>query len=664
MKKVWVILVLALSAVLPLAAQNNPYEIDDECYGYFTQADLAVGDIRSDVFETANAKLLETAIAKKDEKARTLYYVEALKRCTRMGRAADISERLQWNTSVDAAHRNLKKVAKETGYVQYYYYSYDLCQTYYFNTGQRMRAFDLLDEMIVLSEQEGDEYGMWQAVRFLSLLYQQQGDIFNTRKSLKRGLQIYETTEDPAIRRQSVARMYCDLADTYDIDTDSARLFYRRAWENSRQDLDTLRCTFYDALCAAFDQDRKGYRSARDYCLKHPSFASLYPTGAACFRSVDDILDHREPPLERLDSISNSKQRHFLGRLAYSCGLLNSAYLLTMAEYSNSQSNLARTNDSRVGELSSQWEKTRMTADLEAKSQEVERVTRMLMVLLTVLLLGALLFSWIHIRHLRKAQKQDEARIEELKEANEKVRQADAAKTRFVQNMSHEVRTPLNAIVGFSQLLTLPDGTFPAEEKEEFAGHIVNNTKMLTMLLDDILNASAMDSGSYRITYETGEVNFICEAAISSAEHRLQPGVTMSYEPESPGPHNFTTDPRRVQQILINLLTNACKHTQSGEIKLSSSLTAKPGWVTFAVTDTGPGVPAEKAEAIFDRFTKLNEFVQGTGLGLSICRDIAGRMGAKVYLDTSYTKGGARFVFEVPLAPPQVTDTLQRNKQH
>lgn len=106
-----------------------------------------------------------------------------------------------------------------------------------------------------------------------------------------------------------------------------------------------------------------------------------------------------------------------------------------------------------------------------------------------------------------------------------------------------------------------------------------------------------------------------------------------------------------MQQVLINLLTNACKHTSQGSIVLSSSLDEHPGMVTYAVTDTGTGVPPEMEEVIFERFRKLDSFVQGTGLGLSICRDIATRMGAKVYLDTIYTGGGARFVFEVPVTP-------------
>lgn len=643
---------LLLAAVLPLAAQDNPYEIDNECYTYYQQAEQSVADVGSDTFEKANEKLLETALAKKDEKARTLYYVEQLKRASRMGRAAPETERLRCNAEVDAAQRNLMEVAKQTGYIQYYYYSFDLAQTYYYNTGQSLRAFALLNDMIRLSEQDNDEYGMWQALRYLAMLYQSHNDIVNTRAYLKRCLMMYETTSDETIRRQTVARMYCDLADTYDIGTDSARIYYHRAWDSAKQDLDTLRCTFYDALQSAFDEDMPRYRKARDFCFAHPSFQSIIRSGDACLRSVDDILARREPPTARLDSVQTTKQRHYLGRLAYKYELLNVAYNLTYSEASNARSQLSSANSARLDELSSQWEKSRMSADLARQSDEIARITRLVLILLIAFLLTGLFFSWLHVRNLRRDQKRDERRIEELKQANEKVRLADAAKTRFVQNMSHEVRTPLNAIVGFSQLLSLPDGSFPEEEKEEFASHIINNSKMLTMLLDDILSTSSMDSGNYRINYEDGEVNYICEAAISSAEHRLQPGVVMRYEPEGDGaPFNFRTDPRRVQQILINLLTNACKHTAKGEIVLSSSLTALPGYVRFTVTDTGTGVPADQAEAIFNRFTKLNEFVQGTGLGLSICRDIAGRMGAKVFLDTTYTAGGARFILDVPVTP-------------
>lgn len=339
----------------------------------------------------------------------------------------------------------------------------------------------------------------------------------------------------------------------------------------------------------------------------------------------------------------------FIANIAENHGFKDEAFYVEKLLVKWYEQLFASSNREHISEFDSQLGNYLLHVELDNKDRELAHIYRRMSYLLIAVLGAAVLFLLIHqfslLRHNRR-----------LKEANQKVMMADAAKTRFVQNMSHEVRTPLNAIVGFSQLLSLPDGSFTDQEKEEFSGHIINNSKMLTMLLDDILNASAMDSNQYKITLEDSELHFICQSAISSTEHRLQPGVTMTYEPESAEPFNFRTDPRRVQQILINLLTNACKHTQSGSIVLSTSLTAEPGYVTFAVTDTGTGVPPEQAEKIFERFTKLNDFVQGTGLGLSICRDIAGLMGAKVYLDTTWEGPGSRFILSVPVNPSAETN--------
>lgn len=220
-------------------------------------------------------------------------------------------------------------------------------------------------------------------------------------------------------------------------------------------------------------------------------------------------------------------------------------------------------------------------------------------------------------------------------------------KTMFVQNMSHEIRTPLNAIVGFSQLLALPDGVISEEEKSKYGEYIMTNSNMLTMLVDDILNLSDVESGNYRVTLSKAKCNAPVEAAMKTAELRVPAGVKMYFTTEVDDDYEIMTDVHRVQQVLVNYITNACKHTKEGEIHIHCSIKERPGYITYSVTDTGEGIPEEKAEEIFERFTKLNAFAQGTGLGLSICRMIAAKLNGVVKLDTSY-KNGARFIFQIP----------------
>lgn len=224
---------------------------------------------------------------------------------------------------------------------------------------------------------------------------------------------------------------------------------------------------------------------------------------------------------------------------------------------------------------------------------------------------------------------------------------ANKAKTRFLQNMSHEIRTPLNAMFGFSQLLGMPDGSWTDEEKEGYNAYIYNSYNMMDMLISDILDIADSDHGNYQININDVHVNSVCEFAMMAVEFRRNGAVEMKFTTEVDNNFVIQSDARRIQQVLVNYLTNACKNTMQGSIHLHCSTTEKPGMITFSVTDTGKGVPPEKADQIFGRFTKLDQHVQGSGLGLNICQTIATKMKGEVYLDTTYTRG-ARFVFAIP----------------
>jgi signal transduction histidine kinase len=229
--------------------------------------------------------------------------------------------------------------------------------------------------------------------------------------------------------------------------------------------------------------------------------------------------------------------------------------------------------------------------------------------------------------------------------AKKEAEKANKMKSLFIQNMSHEIRTPLNAIIGFTDLMNDPESDLKNSEKEEFTKLVHQNGTLLATLINDILDLSKLESGTYEIKRVNASALEICRQAAASVMSRTRNDVVLSFDSNVKNV-TFETDPQRVAQVLINLLTNACKCTEHGSIKLAYVTDNQN--IYFSVTDTGCGVPVKDAERIFDRFEKLDKFKQGTGLGLNICRQIANLLGGKIYVDTSYA-GGARFVFEHPL---------------
>ena len=247
-----------------------------------------------------------------------------------------------------------------------------------------------------------------------------------------------------------------------------------------------------------------------------------------------------------------------------------------------------------------------------------------------------------------EAEQTNAQQQKELKAARIKAEESDRLKSAFLANMSHEIRTPLNAIVGFSQLLSNPDLPLEDEEKLEFSSLVQHNSELLTTLVNDILDLSALESGKYTMNLTSCHCNEMCRLILSTVMDRKAEGVKLYYTSEVADDFQITTDEQRLQQVLINFLTNAEKHTEKGEIHLHCSLTEYPDRITFSVSDTGPGIPADKMDSVFERFKKLDEFKQGSGLGLNICRTIAERLHGEVKVDKSYTNG-ARFLLILPL---------------
>ena len=232
---------------------------------------------------------------------------------------------------------------------------------------------------------------------------------------------------------------------------------------------------------------------------------------------------------------------------------------------------------------------------------------------------------------------------ERLKQETERANDSGRLKSVFMANMTHEIRTPLNSIVGFSDVLPMLSSQ---EEKQEIIRVIMNNCDMLMRLINDILAISSLDTGGIHL--EPAETDFaksfddICE---SLKERVQEPGV--AFIKDNPYTSFITIiDNARIQQVITNFVTNAVKYTHQGHIK--AGYRYEDGQLYLYCEDTGAGIPKEHQAKIFDRFVKLNDYVQGTGLGLSICKAIADACHGEIGVESEGDGHGSTFWMKIP----------------
>jgi len=236
---------------------------------------------------------------------------------------------------------------------------------------------------------------------------------------------------------------------------------------------------------------------------------------------------------------------------------------------------------------------------------------------------------------------------EQLKRETERANDSGHQKSVFLANMTHEIRTPLNAIVGFSDLLQAIE---TPDEKREMIRIIHNNCDMLLRLIDDILVLSNVDANAMQIRPE--EVDFAAEFSdiCQSLAQRVQ-NPAVEFLCDNPCPSLMVCiDKRRIQQVITNFVTNAVKYTQQGHIRVGYRQEERQGRQGLYVycEDTGAGIPEDQQSRVFERFVKLNDFIQGTGLGLSICKAIIERSQGEIGLESEFGKGST-FWFWIPV---------------
>ena len=227
-------------------------------------------------------------------------------------------------------------------------------------------------------------------------------------------------------------------------------------------------------------------------------------------------------------------------------------------------------------------------------------------------------------------------------EARIRAEESDRLKSAFLANMSHEIRTPLNAIVGFAKLIGEVE---TEEEKQQFIDIIDVNSELLLQLINDILDISKIEAGTFEFNYGRVDVNRMCEEAVRSLRLKVQDKPVELLFGDHEEQCRIVGDKNRLLQVITNFINNAVKFTEQGSITLGYRREA--GDLLFYVEDTGKGISEEHLRTVFDRFVKLNSFAQGTGLGLSISKSIVEQMGGHIGVESEEGRG-SRFWFTIP----------------
>ncbi|MEM6558139.1 MAG: ATP-binding protein, partial [Pseudomonadota bacterium] len=239
-----------------------------------------------------------------------------------------------------------------------------------------------------------------------------------------------------------------------------------------------------------------------------------------------------------------------------------------------------------------------------------------------------------------------------LTEASMEAKRANAAKDRFVSTLSHEIRTPLNGVAGMSQLLLQSD---LSPEQERWARMISDSTRNLTAILDDVLDASRLGTGTFEIVDAPFDLADLCISTREMVDVLAgDKGLAIGVEVEPGLSPRYIGDVARIRQILLNLLGNAVKFTDQGSVELR--VRKDRNGLAFSVSDTGPGIAPEDQERIFERFHQSRGAAGhkrgGTGLGLAISRDLAHLMGGEITVESA-PGAGSVFTFTAPLTPDE-----------
>lgn len=691
--------VAAVSALFPVGiyGQNNVFKIDD---GLYKMYDEATKNLKSrDCLRQAEL-MYKAALSKGAKKA------QCMAMCIPLNHYSNLRDIPNLEKSANV----LKRVSTSTGYPRYYYFAWSKVILAYLNDNQTYHALQESKAMYKDAIAKKDDYGIYNSLMQLGNVYcvRNQIDLACRYYKLEVEYGIEHLPEnDPSMSMRSVAfcymlkKQYSEALSYVDRAlkqksqnvTRTVVLVLKAVILYEMKRFDEFNKTYEEAVALArksdsyvFDGDayirmnvchcilNKDYKAALAWAgrykgesERYEGYFTIYAAEGKWEKAFDYHVKYFESERKKLNDIQTNDLAEFSAEvgnerlraenmqleLENTKNMLAQSRLIAEKERASTAMKQLQTDNDLLELRQQHTADSLRVAESIAKRIKVEGERKQFALqhkqLITTVGFMALLFI-LTIIYLVKSRQLIE-RLEQsnnlLAKARDKAQESDRMKTLFIQNVSHEIRTPLNAIIGFTDIMIEPNNGLDTATCEEYRNIVHHNSDVLTGLVNDILTLSDLQSGRQRPVITSFPCNDLCRVSMATVLPRKSEYVEMKFETEASDILEIETDEKKLGRIITHFLNNAIKFTAEGEIKLKCSLGENPGYITFSVADTGPGVPVEKQEMLFRQFEKLEGFQQGMGLGLHISSLIAEQLKARIGIDRTYT-GGARFYIAIP----------------
>ena len=510
---------------------------------------------------------------------------------------------------------------------------YDINNDHFYSA---LKKTEDMNDFIVSKDHQDEFYRM---DYLMGVFYGTRNNIAMCKKYLDQALEKLQGRKE---YREEASNIYMLLANILAFDSpDSATISIDKCISLCEDNRDLSAALQMKCIIEFGKKDRAGFVKAYNRISQiklsdpkgyNPAYEDYVELGMACFEGrFDDALEINSKMTTRLD------QMLFLTKIYDMKG--------DKAAEAESLKKLLKAREKWSSEISS-MEIADISHDINLEQMRWEKekaYDMMTYVALGACLLGVLFLSyfiWSRRKHLRELKAQNH----QLTLARDQAQEADRMKTAFIQNVSHQIRTPLNAVSGFSTILANQIDELADDERKDLARRIEHSAAIITNSLNHLITLSEVDSMNLKGNSEEINCHEFCREIVKEFKPMKQ---TLGFSYSSSIGHDVTVKSKRslLKSVILELLVNAEKFTDKGGITLSSDM--KDGMWLLSVTDTGIGIPEGDEERIFGHFTKIDDFSEGLGLGLTFCKNITLRLGGDVVLDKDY-RDGARFIVKIP----------------